>query len=58
MIRYEPKDWFTFLFRFHRSDTLRRLFPLIVAIGAYSALITYLELEVWKLNEKSELRHI
>jgi len=58
MISYNPKDWITFIFRLHRSDTIRRLFPMIVLISVYSWGIAYLELEVWKLSEKSHVRNI
>ena len=44
MISYNPRDWFTFIFRFHKSDTLRQLFPLIVAIAIYSVAIATLEM--------------
>lgn len=30
MIEYNPKAWFTFIFQFHRSDTFRRLFPMLL----------------------------
>lgn len=26
MINYNPKDWFTFIFRIHKADTVRKLF--------------------------------
>jgi ion channel-forming bestrophin family protein len=45
MITYNPKDWFTFLFRFHKSDTLRRLFPLLLGVGLYAAIVTWLLLD-------------
>lgn len=43
MIAYNPKDWFGFLLRIHRGETLRALFPLLLAVGAYSAAIAYFE---------------
>ena len=58
MISYNPKEWFTFIFRFHKSDTLRKLFPLIVGIAIYTFIISYLELEVFKLSENSHLKNI
>ncbi len=58
MITYNPKDWFTFVFRFHKADTLRKLFPLILAICVYCALIAYLELEIFKLGEGNHLKNI
>lgn len=58
MITYNPKDWFTFVFRFHKADTLRKLLPLILGISAYCALIAYLELNVFKLAESNHLKNI
>ena len=58
MIDYNPKDWFTFLFRFHKADTVRKLFPMIVAICMYSGLVAWLESDVWKLTEDSRVKNI
>lgn len=58
MITYKPKDWFTFIFRFHKGDTFRRLIPLMLGIAAYSLLVGFLELEYWKLSEKSYVRNL
>lgn len=58
MISYNPKDWFTFIFRFHKADTFRQLFPLIIGICAYSGAIAFLELEYWNLSESSYVRNI
>lgn len=58
MISYNPKEWFTFVFKFHKADTFRKLFPLILGIAAYSALVAFLELEYWNLSENSRLRSL
>ncbi|MEL1241092.1 bestrophin family protein [Flavobacterium flavipallidum] len=58
MISYDPKDWITFIFRFHKADTFRKLFPLIVLIGIYSAAVAYLELEYWDLPDDSHVKNI
>lgn len=58
MITYNPKDWFTFVFRFHKADTLRTLTPLILGICAYTGLIAYLELEVFRLSQNNYLKNI
>jgi ion channel-forming bestrophin family protein len=58
MIEHDPKKWFAPPFQFHRSDTLRRLFPWIVGVCAYSALIAWLELEYWNLASDSKVRNI
>ncbi|MBS1565913.1 MAG: hypothetical protein JST39_16105 [Bacteroidetes bacterium] len=51
MINYNPKDWFTFIFRFHKADTFRRLLPLLIGICAYSAAITWMEKQFgWMSN--------
>jgi putative membrane protein len=58
MISYNPKDWFTFIFRFHKADTFRQLFPMILAICGYAAGVAWLELEYWQLSEKSYVRNL
>ena len=58
MISYNTKDWFTFIFRFHKADTFRTLFPIIIAIGLYSGIVGYLEVEYWKVAETSYVKNI
>lgn len=58
MINYNPKEWFSFIFRFHKADTLRRLFWLILAICIYAGLVAYLESNVLHLTENSQVRNI
>ena len=58
MISYNTKDWFTFIFRFHKADTFRTLLPIMFAIGIYAALIGYAEVEFWKLSEDSYVKNI
>lgn len=58
MIQYNPKAWLTFIFRFHQSDTFRRLLPLMLCIGAYSGGIAYLELEYWQLADSSHVKNL
>jgi ion channel-forming bestrophin family protein len=43
MVTYNPKDWLKIIFHFHKSDTLRVLFPAIVLIGLITALISFVE---------------
>ncbi|MEQ1676900.1 MAG: bestrophin family ion channel [Chitinophagaceae bacterium] len=58
MISYNPKDWFTFIFRFHKADTFRQLLPLIIGICIYSGLVAWAEMYYWKLSDNSYLRNI
>ncbi len=58
MIAYNPKDWMTFIFRFHKADTFRKLLPIIAVICIYSGAIAWLEIEYWKLAETSHVKNI
>lgn len=58
MISYNPKDWFTFIFRFHKADTFRQLFPLLIGVSVYAGIISWLEMYYWKLPSGSFVRNI
>lgn len=58
MIAHDPKSWFKPPFHFHRSDTLRLLFPWIIALFCYSGLIAWLELNYWQLSKSSHVSNI
>jgi putative membrane protein len=58
MISYNPKIWFAYIFRFHKSDTFRSLFPLLFLIGAYSGAVAYLEIEYFQLDENSHVKNL
>jgi putative membrane protein len=58
MISYNPKDWITFIFRFHKADTFRQLIPLMIFIATYSAGVAYLEIEYWNLPQDSHVKNI
>lgn len=58
MVQYNPKDWINFIFKFHKSDTFRKLIPMMMTIGLYSYGIAYLEIEYWKLAEDSHVKNI
>lgn len=58
MVQYNPKDWITFIFKFHKSDTFRQLIPLMIFIGFYSGIICFLEMDYFKLAETSHVKSI
>lgn len=58
MISYNPKIWFAYIFRFHKSDSFKELFPVLIIIAAYSGIIAYLEMEYFKLDENSHIRNL
>ncbi len=53
MIQYNPRRWWTLIFQFHKSDTFRILIPSIFGIGLYSAVLAFLELEVFHFHYKA-----
>jgi len=53
MITYNPKDWFTLIIKFHKSDTFRILLPSLFSIGIYAAIIVYAEAHFFMLHTKN-----
>ncbi|MCW3110890.1 MAG: rane protein [Segetibacter sp.] len=58
MRSYNPKQWARFVLDFNKADTLRKLFPLLLVVAAYSWLTAYIEIEYLKLTENSHLKNI
>lgn len=58
MINYNPKVWFPFIFRFNKTDTLRRLFPLMCLAAIYSGVVAWLELEFFQLSKSSYVSNV
>ncbi|MFN5370746.1 MAG: bestrophin family protein [Bacteroidia bacterium] len=58
MVKYNPRDWFLLIFKFHKADTFRTLLPLILCIGIYSGLVAWLEMEVWRLSDTSHVKNL
>jgi putative membrane protein len=48
MITYDPKSWWGLIFKFHRSDTFRRLLPIMATIALYTTVIAYLNDKVFR----------
>lgn len=53
MITYNPKDWFKLIIQFHKSDTFRRLIPVMIGIGAFTALVVTFEIYVFHWSYKN-----
>lgn len=49
MIQYNPKEWFGLIFRFHKSDTFRQMFWVLVLFAACTAGLVYAELHYQQL---------
>lgn len=55
MVKYDPKDWLTFIFRFHKADTFRKLFPMMVLLAFYAALVAWIEIEFMRISKDNPL---
>lgn len=53
MVDYNPKSWWKLIFMFHRSDSFRMLLPAMLGVAAYTALVAYLEEEVFHTQFKN-----
>ena len=58
MITYNTKDWWKFIFTFHKSDTIRKLYPAIIVIVLFTWGVAYFELQYLQLSEKSYVKNI
>lgn len=47
MVKYDPKNWWGLIFQFHKSDTFRRLFWVILSLAIFSLIIAYITHEVY-----------
>jgi len=54
MVEYNPKDWFGFLFKFHKADTVRKLLPIMACLIVYSFLVVYLFHDLFHLDDRSQ----
>lgn len=53
MKAYNPKEWFSLIFNFHKSDTFRMLLPAMAGLAIFSAILCYLELELNVISLRS-----
>lgn len=44
MITYNPKNWFSLIFQFHKSDTFRKMFWVLLAQALYTSGVVYFQL--------------
>lgn len=52
MIAYDPRNWFRAM-AIHRSDTFRKLWPLLLAVGIFTMVVGWLEVMYFKLGNGS-----
>ncbi|HTN45515.1 MAG TPA: bestrophin family ion channel [Flavipsychrobacter sp.] len=58
MRSYNPKEWYTILFHFHKGDTIRGLSKLILIISVYSLIVALVELHIIHVEQTSFLRNV
>jgi putative membrane protein len=58
MINYNPKEWISFIFRFHKADTFHQLWKLMLSVSVFSGIIAYLELNHIKLAETTYIKNV
>ncbi len=58
MRSYDPKEWKRIILDFHKSDTLRKLLPILFAAGLYAGIIAFLEIRYMNSEEKTYLRNL
>jgi len=58
MISYDPKHWFLFIFRIHKAETFRQLFPLMLLLAVYAFVIDYIFLIFVQISPKSKMANL
>lgn len=53
MITYDPKTWFKFIFKFHKSDSFRTLFPSLIALTILTIILVYIEVNYFDIKVKN-----
>jgi putative membrane protein len=58
MVLYDPKEWISAVFKIHKADTFRKLFPTILLMSLYAWGVVYLETVYLKLGETSHAKNL
>jgi putative membrane protein len=49
MIQYNPRQWFGLIFKFHKSDTFRQMFWVLLSYAIFCTVVVFLELKYEKM---------
>ena len=55
---YQPKDWFTFIFKVHKSETFQKLLPMMLLIAIYTWAVVYAEFEWLHWDRDPFVKHL
>jgi ion channel-forming bestrophin family protein len=58
MVQYNPKDWFTFIFKIHKADTVRRLFPILMGMVVYTFVIVFIVINIMHVPDAHTLKNL
>jgi putative membrane protein len=58
MITYNSKEWFKPLLHFHKGDTFRKLWPMLIMLGVYTAIVAFFEINYLNLGADSYVKNI
>ncbi len=58
MVNYQPKEWLSFIFKFHKADTFRKLLPMLIVISVYAGFIAFFETKWAEYSDKNALKNI
>lgn len=58
MIEYNPRDWFSLIFKFHKGDTLNVLWPGMITIAFYTAGVVYIEKNVFNIANSAVIHSL
>ncbi|RWY54307.1 bestrophin family protein [Mucilaginibacter gilvus] len=58
MIYYNPRQWFSLIFRFNKADTLRELFPLMTCVSIYAGVVTFFLIDFFQIPETTILKKV
>ncbi|MEO7212391.1 bestrophin family protein [Mucilaginibacter sp.] len=58
MIYYNPRQWFSLIFRFNKADTLRELFPLMTCVSIYAGVVTFFLIDFFHIPETTILKKV
>ncbi|MCB9252654.1 MAG: hypothetical protein H6605_09325 [Flavobacteriales bacterium] len=55
MISYSPKHWMLFIFKVHKAETFRELYPVMILLAVYSFMIDFIFINHLHLDTKSKI---
>ena len=53
MVTYNPKEWFSLIIHFHKSDTFRILFPTMLLLGSITGIVCFIEKRYFDISVPS-----